>query len=488
MSSEVGVTFGLVLALALAGCSTMPDRQATAGPLPTSWDMGQAPTGSVPSSVQSWWNGFDDPLLSQLIEEATTSAPSVRLAQSRLMEARSTARQTVAAYLPQVSGRASGDYTGVEDGPDLVGSFQEFFTGGGAPAREREQMRGVYGPRVSWEVPLFGRVEAAWRGSRAVQATAQADLRGARAAIAADLADAYVDLRRAQNLELALSESAIAARRLADILDVGAGAGLIAPADAADARRLSASVRVRLPDVSLAVRQSQASIALLRGHAPGADDPAVTARLNERQTIPAPAAFAAPAAPAELLRMRPDIAASAARAEAAAANVAVARSDLLPQLNLTGGFSIADNLIGTGVAERSSQIDAQPVLSVPIFAWGQRMAAVRAANARFDQALIGYEQTVNQAVGEASTSLAALSLAKERLDAALEAELAAEATWRGVRAAYDAGIQSLADRLRAEQQLIDARVSRIEAQASQAKAAIAVYRAFGGGPPDLVSR
>jgi outer membrane protein TolC len=96
--------------------------------------------------------------------------------------------------------------------------------------------------------------------------------------------------------------------------------------------------------------------------------------------------------------------------------------------------------------------------------------------------LIQYRQTVISAVGEASNALTALEQGRQRLASARRAEEAAEATARGSRAAYDAGIQSLADRLQSDQQLIVARQARINAEQAQASAAIATYRAFGGGP------
>jgi outer membrane protein TolC len=75
-----------------------------------------------------------------------------------------------------------------------------------------------------------------------------------------------------------------------------------------------------------------------------------------------------------------------------------------------------------------------------------------------------------------------------RLDRARAAEAAAQITADAMRASYGAGIASLTDRLRSDQQFLDAQLQRIAAEASAAKAAIAVYRAFGGGPPDLSAK
>ena len=109
-------------------------------------------------------------------------------------------------------------------------------------------------------------------------------------------------------------------------------------------------------------------------------------------------------------------------------------------------------------------------------------------DAQFEQSLVNYKATVNTAVSEASLALVSLTEGERRLTAARNAETAAESTAKGVRASYGAGIASLSDRIRAEQQLLDARVTRISAEQSQASAAIQVYRAFGGGPPTLTGR
>ena len=117
-----------------------------------------------------------------------------------------------------------------------------------------------------------------------------------------------------------------------------------------------------------------------------------------------------------------------------------------------------------------------------MFDWGRRFGVQRQRSAQFEQSLIRYQQTVTQAVAEASNALVSLDQGRLRLDSARRAEDAAERTARGSRAAFEAGIQSLADRLRSEQQLIDANLTRIDAERAAAGAAIATYRAFGGGP------
>jgi len=456
-------TLAIAVLAGAAACSTLPRERPTPPALPEAWR--DAPVGAQ-ADLSQWWRGFHDPALDSLVAEALANGPTVQIAASRVAEARALSHTTLTQYLPELSAVARGDYSqSLDDG-----------AGGGA-----EQMTGSYGVQASWEIPLFARIEAAQAGARANTASALADFRAARVALAADVAQAYVDLRAARESHAALARSVDVADQLAGILEISAEAGFAAEADAADARRLAESARARLPGLVIEARRAENVLAVLRGLAPGTEPPETAALLAAQAPVPVLPLTAAPAAPADLLRLRPDVARAEAQALLAAAGVANARADLLPRLNLTGAITVTDSIIGAQLPGATTQLTGAPLISIPLFDWGSRLANVRASDARFDQALIQYRQTVINAVAEASNALTALDQGRQRLDAARRAEAAAEATVRGARAAYDAGIQSLADRLRAEQQLIDASLARIDAERAQASAAIATYRAFGGG-------
>lgn len=459
-------------ALMLAGCSTLPRERAQAPPLPDQWQEAAAPPQAA--DLTDWWATFEDPLLDRLIAEGLQASPDVRRAALRVIEARARARQTLTDFLPQLSATGRGEYTQSLEGAPLRGANGAF---------EDEQAISVYGAQVSWEIPLFARVQSAAVGAGANTRAALADLRGAQVALAADLARAYVDLRAGQSRRAALAESAAVAARLADLLDVSVEAGLAAGADAADARRLAESLRARLPDAEIEIRRAETVLAVLRGKAPGTEPPEVAQALRAPAAPPAPRLAGPPAAPADLLRLRPDIARAENATLVQAAAVGVARSELLPRLTLTGVLGVTDAVTGTAVSGNVTQLQATPAITLPLFGWGQRLAAVRERRAQFESALVDYQDVVSRAVAEASNALTAFDQGARRLDAARAAEAAAERTAFALRRAQEAGLVSLRDRLQADQQLIDARLTRIEAEAAQAGAAIAVYRAFAGGPP-----
>lgn len=467
MGGNAGVrTFKLGAAsaamLALCGCVLYPHERAVAPPLPAAWV--DAPVdAAVP--VADWWMRFNDPTLNQLVQEALANGPSVRIAALRLREARAVAQVGVAQNLPSINGVGSGNYSrAIGDTPN------------------NERMTGAYGPQVSWEVPLLDRIYAAAVAAGANTASASADQRAAQIALVADVAQAYVDLRAAQNTKTALDELAQSADQLAGILEISAGAGIAAPADAANARRLAEGTRARTADAAIGVRVAENRLAVLRGLAPGTEADAMRLALQHVSDTPTLPLAAAPAAPADLLRLRPDVARAEAQTLLAAAALADARSNLMPQLNLTGMITTTENIIGTTATDGARAATATPLITIPLWNWGALRAASRQREAQFQESLIQYRQTVAQAVAEASNAIVQLDQGRMRLESARAAEAAAQVSDNGARAAYQAGLRSLADRLTADQQLIDARLSRISAEQAQASAAIATYRAFAAGP------
>ena len=453
----------------LAACSTMPSERPAPPPLPASWPVSL--TNGDTAALTDWWKSFNDPLLDQLVTEGLERSPNVRLAMLRLKEARAQNRQTFGAFLPEISGTGRATVTQTANGVGLSGASETGLS--------------AYGATVSWEIPLFSRIEAATIGARANARASIEDVRGARVSLAADVANAYVDLRTAQNRLAALREGGAIAVQLADILDISARAGITPLADAADARRQAESTKASLADAEIAARVAANQFSLLRARAPGTEPPDLATTLTTVAPVPVLDIAGVPAAPADLVRLRPDIARAEAQAIVAAAAVGVARSDLLPHLNLTGSLLVSDNLASSAALPITTTGIVTPIISIPLLDWGKRLATVDVSNARFDSALIAYETAVNQGIGEATTALTQVEQGRLRLSAARAAEQNAEITANGIRSSYSAGIASLFDRLRSDQQLLDARLQRIGAESSASKAAIATYRAFGGGPPDL---
>lgn len=490
LARRLGAT---VAAVSLASaCTLTPKALPEAGPLPAQWT--QAAAKPEAASPAQWWQGFADPTLQQLTAEGFFQNIELQQALLRVTEARANAYSTVARYLPELSAQAQGQYTNVLSGPPLVGSFQQFIVEGGGSGQlplEDQQAFVQYGPQVSWEVPLFGLLPLSIRGANLTKAIAAEDVRAAQIALVGDIANAYVDLRAAQNRYGVLREGVAVAEQLTAALEAGAAAGFTAPADVADARRQSEINRARLPDTEVQAYVAKASLAILRGKAPGTEAEELLNQLDERGEIPTHPFAAAPTAPADLLRLRPDVARAEREALLAAVEVGVARHELLPKLTISGNVGLANNVVGFPLPNQVGQLQITPLVTVPLFDWGSRLATVRRERSQFEIALLEYRDVVNRAVGEADRALVELAQAQLRLQAARAAEAAAEATTIGARRAFEAGLRSLRERLQVEQLLLEASLARIDAEAAQARASLDVYRAFAGAlaptPPPAVA-
>ncbi len=468
----------------LAGCTLMPKARPDAGPLPAQWtEAAIKPEAPEPAA---WWAAFSDPTLKSLTEDGLEENIAFQQAVLRVTRARATARETIVRYLPTLSAQAQSQYTRVLKGPPLPGSFQGFVTGGGGQiVQEQEQAFGNLGPAASWEVPLFGLIQLSAKGARLNNQIALEDVRAAHVAFIGDMADAYIELRAAQNRQSVLAQSLVIAEELARVLESTVVSGFTAPGDAADARRQAEFTRARLPDAEVAAYVAKSNIAILRGRAPGAEDPELSAALDQPAPVPNLPYDSVIVAPADMLRLRPDVARAEKQALLSAVSVGAARHELLPKLTITGNVGLADNLIGSPLPEQIGQLQVTPLITVPLFDFGSKLAKAKSEKAQFRIDLLAYKDTVNRAVGEADRSLVELANAKRRLDAARAAEAAAEKFASGARAAQKAGITSLRDRLQAEQLLLDTQLSRIDAEAAAGRASSSVYRAFAGAitPP-----
>lgn len=417
-----------------------------------------------------WWARFADPILDGLVREALNESLSVQQANQRLNEARSTGRGTIAGFAPRVTASTSTDTDYAISGPKLTN-----VTGG----PEDSQTTRAGAVRTTWEVPLFGRVSSALAGSRAGVAGAQADIEAAKIAVVSDIAAAYVDLRNAQLTVAYLQEDLVRADRLSAIAVARSGAGLISLSEASQAQSQAAQVRERLPEAIVRQRATLDRLAILRGVMPGSLDIRLAPIADFAFNADAPAVEAVPA---NFVRRRPDVNRAEQNAILAAAQVGVSRADLYPSVSITGTITSLASLAGGALGANLTRGNLSPAISIPLFDLGQRRAALKTSDARFQQALLQYRAITLSAVAEGQSALTNYAQSRDRAGASLAAERAAHVRQRATVSAYDAGILSFKERLEAERDLSSARQNRLSSQAQLSDAAIGLYRTFAGSP------
>ena len=185
--------------------------------------------------------------------------------------------------------------------------------------------------------------------------------------------------------------------------------------------------------------------------------------------------------PSSLLERRPDIREAEQQLISNQALLAVARAAYFPSISLTGstGFESA-SLLNALKASNGTWLFT-PLVNLPVFNAGRVKSAVRAAEARTQQAMLRYQQTAQQAFREVADSLAASrKLAELR---AVQEGLAASSR-RAVELAdlrYRGGVSDYLEYLDSERQLLDAELRLVQVRRQQLVSVVTLYRALGGG-------
>jgi NodT family efflux transporter outer membrane factor (OMF) lipoprotein len=471
----------LLCVFALAGCAVGPDFRAPAAPdtqtythdaqpvttVAVSGTTGAAqtfvPVGKAPSM---WWTQFRSDPLNRLVETALLHSPTLAQARARLIQAQEDyAAQAGAIHYPAIDAKLSSERQKVN-----IAQF-------GIPNAPSTGPFTLYNASVSvsYMLDIFG------GNRRALEALmAQADYQSyewevARLALAGNVVSTAV--RRA-----ALQEQIVLTQRIADtqarqlaITEKRFAAGGVAQLDVHSQRTLLAQTRASLPPLATQLAQADHQLAILLGLPPSKanfDDIALDS-LHLPENLPL-------TLPSTLARERPDIRASESLLHQASANIGVATANLYPQFTLSGGFGserthvkdLVDGLniwnVGVGVTQ-------------PIFHGGELRAKKRSAQAAYDAALAGYQQTVLQGLQQVADTLTALQNDARQLQASDEAAQQAQASLAIVRIQYSAGGVSQLGLLDAEHQLLQTTLNRTQAQASRLADTAALFQSLGGG-------
>jgi NodT family efflux transporter outer membrane factor (OMF) lipoprotein len=453
------------LMLLAAGCKVGPDYTAPRPDPGPAWAQ-DADAGAP--MLDQWWRRFGDPTLDRLVQAALAGNPDLRQAQARIREARALREAAAGGQLPTVDAHAA------------VTREQQTLNGP-LPIREipglsRDITIHDVGFDASWELDLFGRVRRQVESAQAQAQMAEEQARDAQVSVAAEVARTYLALRGAQ-LELAArTQGAEALGRILDTVRVRAAAGDAAQVEVEQAQAQYQDAAAALPGLRGQIRAAALGLGALLGGRPEAEAALADTSPAEPALAPIPVGTRA-----DLLRRRPDVRAAERRLAAATADIGVARAAWFPELSV-GASAGYQALKAAQLLDQPSQyLTLAPVLSWRIFQGGTIKAEIHAAEARQEQAALGYEKAVLGALADAERALVSYRLALETVQAR-EAQL--ETARRSHRLAdlrYRAGDVAVAERLQAEARMRDAESGLAVARTGAAVDLVALYKALGGG-------
>lgn len=458
---QAGLPAALAFAL-LAGCASQP---GLAPPVPPRDAASLGLSGdSAPAVDAQWWRGFGDAQLDALVDQALAGHPSLRIAQARLARAQAITGAADAAMLPQVN--ASAEAT------------RQLFTKNGmvpAPLGGTIRESGALQLSASWELDFFGRYRAALDSALGQARAAQAEAEAARVLIAGNMVRAYVQLARLQ-AQLSVAERTLAQREetlrlVKDRVAVGVDSVL-------ELRQAESAVPDARAQIEALREQSQLArnaIAALAGQ-PAAPVAAALSSLQALKPLAVPAVI-----PADLLGRRADVAAARARVEAAGFDVASARAQFYPNVNLVAFIGLSSIGLNRLTDIGSEQWGLTPAIRLPIFDAGRLRANLRGKAADLDAAIAAYDATVIDAVREAADA-AAVSRGVARQQAQQrEAQQGAEAAYDIALQRYRAGIGNYLQVLSAENAVLAQRRAAVDLAARALDAQAGLARALGGG-------
>lgn len=463
-----------LLLLTAIGCAVGPRYTRPEIPVPQAWT--ESPSTGAPAtgaSLEGWWTTFHDPILNSLVTRAVKGNLDLKIAASRIREARAARGIAASAALPQVD--ASAAYARSKRS-DAVPPFKSA-PGGTSPFGPREQNAFEAGFDASWEIDVFGGVR---RDKEAALAQVQAAEEGRRdvlVTLLAEVARNYTELRGTQRQLRILEETLRSERDTLEIAKLRLEAGLGTELDTARAEgQLDANTAQR-PALEHVAKQAVFRIGVLLGKYPGA----FASELETPVPIPFGPPEVPPTLPSELLSRRPDLRRAERELAAATARVGVATADLFPRFSILGSFgrrSEDASDLGSGISQFWS---FRPLVRWPIFSGGRIRANIRVQDARQEQALLQYELAVLTALEEVENALSSHARERQR-QAFLQSSVVANR--RALDLAmerYTSGLENFLSVLDAQRSVYAAEDQLVQSERNTVVSLIAVYKSLGGG-------
>lgn len=400
-----------ILVLMVGGCAVGPDFVRPDAPAEEKWidtDLPQIKT--EPADLTDWWKVFNDPLLDSLIETAYRQNLPLQIAGLRIMEARAQLGLAVGNKYPQLQ-QLSGSATAVEISDNAPNAL----------AADKFYYNYELGFDAAWELDFWGRFR---RGVESAQATYMASIAGydnALVTLTAEVARAYVQIRTFEDRIRIADENVKIQKRSLEIAEARFEGGIVTELDVQQARALLNDTSASISRLRIGLRQTRHGLSILLGIPPGE----LKNVLTEAASIPEVPPEVVVGIPADLLRRRPDIRNAELQAAAQSARIGVAKADLYPQFSLVGSIGLQSNEQG-GITSNNAHFGdlfdsesityfAGPSIQWPILNYGRIKSKVRVQDARFQQFIVNYQNTVLNAYREVEDAMVGFLNSKEQV-------------------------------------------------------------------------
>lgn len=458
---------GLGLLMVLAGCTQVgPDFETPQVPWLAKWatpQLEQAVRSAPAPDLRQWWRVFADPTLEGLIAEADAHNTNLRVAGLRIAEARAQLAIVQTGRYPQLQQlRAQSLYLKQDQS-------------GTSTARDSVFWQSSAGFDIGWEIDFWGRFSRAIESADALYFASQANYADAMLLLRAQVADTYFALRTAEaRLDIAQDNAKRQARSL-EITERLFRHGENDELDWQQARTQYLATLATLPEFENQLNALRNVLCSLLGRPPG-PLPELAARHGQ---LPLPERAVLQDVPASLLQRRPDIRAAEQAVAAQSALVGVAEADLYPQLSLLG--SIGWTFLSASHLPNTFDLAAGPSLIWNPFDYDRRKNAVRVEDARLQQLIEQYQQSVREAAREADDAASGLLRSLQSAGIRQDAAQAAQRSLTLASSQYQEGFADFQRVLDAQQLLLQQQDGYLVSRGNAVSSLVSLYKALGGG-------
>jgi len=468
----IGQFFLVVLLGLLPGCTVGPAYHPPAVQVAAQWSspLAGGETGSS-ASAAVWWKNFNDPELDSLIERAVKSNLDLKIATARVREARAQYGVTSADLWPSVG--SSGSYE-----RQLQSKHQPILGAIPLPANVPFE-NNVYqaGFDASWEIDVFGGTRRAVEAAKTGAAAAEYGRRAALVSLLGEVARYYVEARGFQQ-RLAIARQNIEAQQVMVALARSRfKGGLTSELDVQQAAALLATTEAHVPALETGFKEAAHRLGVLLGQPPGA----LLAELSKEAPIPDALPGVPVGLPSELLRRRPDIQQAERELAGATARIGMAVADLYPKFSLTGDAGLQSVSVGDWFSAGSRFWSVGPTVQWKIFDAGRIRANIKVQNAREEQALAHYEQTVLASFEDVENALTAYAKEQTRRQSLADAVQANRQALEMASQLYQSGLADFLRVLESQRSLYESQDALVQSERTVILNLIKLYKALGGG-------
>ncbi len=422
----------------------------------------------VEPELTTWWAQFNDPVMAGVLDQAACENLSLREAYFRVVEARALVTVARGELFPEVFG--TGSYSHRQTSlnanqfiipPTLRTSYDLYSAGFDA----------------GWEIDLWGKLRRLVEAAEYDFNASEAARRDVLVTLLGDTGAAYIQFRVAQQRLNIAKANLERQNSTAEFVKERFRAGLVSELDIAQAEENVHTTAADIPPIEAELHVHAHRLSVLLGESPSVD---MIARLGVGPVPAAPTAVNV-GVPADLLRRRPDVRLAEFQVAAQSARIGVAIADLYPQLTLRGTVSADSRDFTTWFTARSLAYSVGPQFRWDILNFGRLRGGIRVQEARFQQTVMRYRQSVLLAVEEVENSLVTHRNADARRR---ELVLAAQAASKAAELSeeqYRQGLVIFQVVLDSQRRVLDLQEQIVLSEGETSVSAVRAFKAAGGG-------